>query len=279
MSSDPNEFEYMYDENPYDSEPEQENEEEGESKEILGMSITEIAILGGLLIVILIIAGFIALKIINNNHAESVVLPTAEPPTLTPSATPFVKSTPIPEWNRFEFDDEKAEIWLPSSYQGGDPLAYADIVDMTIEVFIKDERYIDYAKGLISDPEITFFAFDSDPSVIWHSIQAYKESLATTSEFNMEEYINLKMEGFSDRAIRVTNQYLTDLDYYSDVGVLIFEEHNEIAEGEIYLLKFYIFAIRIEDQVWNLVYQIPRDDAASYQDTIFNSARSFYLQP
>lgn len=279
MSSDPNEFEFMNDENPYDLEPEQEIEDEVESKEIFGMSITEIAILGGLLIAILIFAGFIALKIINNNRAESVVLPTAEPPTLTPSATPFVKSTPIPEWNRFEFGDEKAEIWLPASYQGGDPLAYPDIVDMTIDVFIKDERYIDYAKGLVSDPAIIFFAFDSDPSAIWRSLQITKESLATTSAFDMEEYINRIIEDFSERDIRVTKQYLTDLDYYSDVGVLIFEEHNEIAEGEIYLLKFYIFAIQIDNQVWNLIYQIPRDDAASYQDTIYNSARSFYLQP
>jgi len=279
MSSDPNEFEYIYDENSNDSEPDLENENEVESKEIFGMSIPEIAIFGGLLIAILIFGGFVALRLVNNARITNEILPTVEPPTPTPSVTPFVKSTPIPGWNRFAFAEEKAEIWLPASFQGGDPVAYPEIIDLTIDVFIPDELHAEYAKKFIADSDITFFAFDGEPSVIWRSMDVTSESRAATKEFDMEEYLNLKIEDFSDRDIRVTNQYLNDLDYYSDVGILIFEEYIEIVEGEIYLFKFYLFFIRIDDEIWNLTYQILREDAAGFQDTIYNSARSFYLQP
>ncbi len=280
MSFDPNEFDYItQDEDPEYVETEQEIEGEPAPREILGMSMVEIGILGSMLFAILILGGFIILRSINNARSENAALPTVEPPTLTPSVTPFVKSTPIPGWNRFEFGNAQAEISLPASFQGGDPVAYPEIIDLTIDVYAPNETRAAYAKELIKDAGINFFAFDSDPSIIWRSMGVTSEKFPSTPEFEMEEFLNLKIEGFGDRAIRVTNQYLTDLDYYSDVGVLIFEEHNEISEGEIYLFKFYLFYIPVEGEIWNLAYQILRDDAAGFQDTIFNSARSFYVQP
>ena len=278
MSSDPNDFDFgFYDEEPDYDDPDLE-EEEGPSPEIFGMSMVEIGILAVLLIAILIFTGFIILNSINKSRAENTPQVTQATPTLTPSVTPFVKSTPIPDWNQFEFSDTRAEIWLPNNCQGGDPIAYPEILDMTIDVFMPNESYATFAKEFVDDSPMVFFAFDPDPNSIWRSMYVRQDLLKTTA-FDMETHLNQIVGQTSGRNIRVTNQYLNDLDYYRDVGVLIFEEHKELVEGEIYLFKIYVFAIPIEDEIWHLEYQVLRDDAAKYQETIFNSARSFYVQP
>ena len=268
---------------------EQIEDEVPQKREIFGMSLIEIAILGFLFLVILIFGGFVGLKILanfGNTNSDAVAVAVVQPThTLIPSSTPpptqgaISTSTPIPGWNQFNFADEMAKISLPSSYQGGDPVAYPEIAIMTLETYSMDKAFIKYAQGIISNPETAFFAFDPKDTNITRFMYVHREEIPPNIDFTMDGYLNLGEDSLADSDIQVVDRYIRSLDYYPEAGVLIFEKQIPIENGVYFYLTFSSYSIRINNEVWNIIFQTGRDDFKEYGPIIDNSVRSFYVQP
>jgi hypothetical protein len=264
-------------------------EEPAKGNDILGMSLLEIAILGVLVIAICALGGFVGLNFLNSSTAPEAVavvqptatlVPTLAPtPTATPTASPVVKSTPIPGWSPFEFSEGKAEIWLPSSYQGGDTVAYPEIVAMTIDTFLSDEVFIADAKEMIADPNMVFFAFDTQPIEIIRFMSIYYEKIPTDVEVTMDAYLDMTLAQMQSEGLQVTDRYLTSLDYYDEVGVAIIENAVPLGEGISMNVKFSLHALRVGDGIWSIFFRTGKDEFDSYFSTIESSVRSFYIQP
>jgi hypothetical protein len=254
-------------------------------KTILGMSPIEIAAIGILVLAICVLGGFVGLNYLNTRAASMVtVQPTA---TLAPSATPaptliqFAKSTPIPGWSQFMFADDKAEIWLPTSFQGGDTVAYPGIVAMTIDTFITDEFFAQDAKNMITDPNVALFGFDTQPADVIPFMFVVREPLAPYVEFRMNAYLDAKLEqmGVEKDGPQVIERYITSLDYYDDVGVLIIQNLIPIDETVSVYIKLSIHVIKVDDEVWAIMFHTGGDVFDAYFPTIENSVQSFYLEP
>ena len=251
---------------------------------ILGMSPIEIAVVGVLVIAICVLGGFVGMNFLNTSadavaiQPTATLLPSATPP---PTSTPFVKVTPLPGWSQFKFAEDKAEIWLPSSYQGGDTVAYPEIVAMTIDTFISDEFFAQDAKNMIADPNIALFGFDTQPAEVIPFMFVVREPLPPYVEFRMKSYLDTLLDqmGIDKDGGQVTERSITSLDYYDDVGVLVIQNLVPLDEAVSMYVKLSIHAIKVDDDVWGIMFRTSGEEFDAYFPTIENSVRSFYIEP
>jgi hypothetical protein len=177
-------------------EPLEPQEPEKPQRSFFGMSPIEIGILVVLLVVIFGLVGFVVKSVYDNSKAAAETPPPPPTATLVPTVPANATSTPWPtaaainDWNKFEFAGGRGSLWLPNGFQGGDPIAYPDIVMMTVETYSDDEVFIQSVDDLLSEnPEINFFAFD--PAVIeWPRVAAVsKERFRTDWLSYMDAYL------------------------------------------------------------------------------------------
>lgn len=252
---------------------------------ILGMAPVEFTILGILVIGICVLGGVVGMDFLNHRAAAMVtVQPTATPvPTETPipTNTPVVTSTPLPGWSQFKFANEKASIWLPSFYQGGDPVAYPEVVAMTIDTFLTDDFFVQDAKNMILDPDIAFFGFDTQPAEVIPFIYIVRETLPLYSEFRINGYLDTLLDqmDLDQNGTQLIERSITSLDHYDDVGVLTIQSLVPVNEAASIYVKTAIHIIKVDDDVWAIMFRIGGEEFDSYFPTIQNSVRSFYVEP
>jgi hypothetical protein len=261
-------------------------DEDESQKSFFGMSPVEISILAVLLVVICGAAIFVA-KSVYDNAVAAAVTPTPSPTVFfTPTVPPDSTSTPwptvaaIPDWNKFEFSEGKTSLWLPNNFQGGDPIAYPEIVMLTVETYSNDEFFIQSVDDLLSkNPEITFFAFD--PQVIeWPRMAiVFKEGLRSDWLKNMEVYfenfeVDMQLEGN-----RVVGKEQVVLDNF-EAWRLIAELKVPIGDQGYYTYsKVVAYLIPVDDVLWTVVYSTGRDDFPTYWPIIKESINTFHAQP
>jgi uncharacterized membrane protein YhaH (DUF805 family) len=262
-------------------------DKQSSQNEIFGMSPIEIIILAILSIVICVFGSFVGLRFLYNSDSKTVSmiqLPTATfapTTTPTPTTTPIVRSTPIPGWSQFTFDDGKGEIWLPSSYQGGDTVAYPEIVEMTIETFITDEVVVEAFKETITDPLMSFFAFDTQPAAFPRSMYIRSENIPADTIFDMENYLDMTSKHLEEkgRGVQIIEHRLISLDYYDDAGLILAQDTVPKEDGDSKFVFTVAYAIRTDDLVWVIVFVVDGIDLKVLLPIIEDSARSFYWRP
>ena len=107
----------------------------------------------------------------------------------------------------------------------------------------------------------------------------YREEIPPNSDFAMEGYLDLSVNTLSDSDIQVQDRYIRSLDYYPEAGVLIFENQVPIGDGAYFNLVFSSYSIRIDNEIWTVVFETGKDDFNEYGPIVDNAVRSFYLQP
>jgi hypothetical protein len=170
---------------------------------------------------------------------------------------------------------------LPSSYQGGDTVAYPEVVAMTINTFISDEFFAQDAKNMIADPNIALFGFDTQPAEVIPFMFVVRETLPPYVEFRMKPYLDTMLDqmGIDEDGDQVTERYITSLDYYDDVGVLIIQNLVPIDETASMYVKLSIHTIKVGDEVWAIMFRTSGEEFDMYFPTIENSVRSFFVEP
>jgi len=261
-------------------------ETEESQRTFFGMWPVEIGILVVLLVVICGVAGFVG-KSIYDNAVASAETPTPLPTmTLEPTIPADVTSTPwptvasIPDWNNFEFAEGKASLWLPNSFQGGDPIAYPEIVRLTIETYSNDEIFIQSVDDLLSDnPEITFFVFD--PEVIeWPRVAAVSsEKLPSKWITNENAYLDDLAADMGEDGNRFVGKEYMVLDNF-EAWRLIAELQVPVGEDGYYTYsKMVSYLIPVDDLLWTVTYSTGRDDFPAYWPIIKDSINTFHVQP
>ncbi len=259
-----------------------------EKEEYFGMSPAEIGLLVVLLIVLCILGSFLGNMILGNSSSIVSSEPVAvhQPtytlaPSVTPSLTPppRVTPTPMPGWNRFEFADGKAEIWLPESFQGGDTIAYQDIVIITLETYIDDEAFIESAKPLITNPNVLFFAFDTESIGSIRFVYVIAEQLPPDLIITMDDYLNAISDFATADDVRIVGRDIISLDYYSEAGVLTTEHKVPAGTDAHFYMALSTHTIRVDNTMWGIFFRTGRDEFAEYSSTIDTSIRTFYVNP
>lgn len=256
-------------------------------KEYLGISPGEMGILVVLIIVICVIGGFLGKMILDNPSTTSLKPAVIHEPTYTiaPSITPSqippsrLTSTPMPGWNRFEFAEGKAEIWLPESYQGGDTVAYPDVVIMTLETYIDDDVFVESVKPIILESDTLFFAFDTEPADAIRFVYVIVEQLPPDLIISMNDYLNAVSDYINEDNTRIVGRETKSLDYYSDVGVLTTEVEIPAGEGVYFYVRLCSHVVRVDNTMWGLFFRTSRTEFDEYLSTIDRSVRTFYVNP
>ena len=275
-----------------DDEFEAQDQESGE-RIILGMSPIELGIFAVLLIMIVVLGWSFLSRVLGGSASGNQVtgsaldLSLASTPTDTPvpSPTPIPTSTPMPGWSRFEFNAGQAEIWLPVSFQGGDTVAFEDIVLLTMDVYLEDAD-----KGqllpIVTSDDVLFFAFDAE------SPDAIRFLYILAAQVPAEEAypITAFLEEMSDAALstgaRILSRNRLDLDYYADTAYIVLEEaldNDAEVETGADISPLYVnlatYGILVDDTLWNLSFRTTRDDFSSFRSTMDNAAMTFYVHP
>ena len=112
-------------------------------------------------------------------------------PTQTPAATatPLPTITAIPEWKSFTFAENRALVWLPASYSGGDTTTSSETIMANLRASTKDDAFIADIQGLIALPEIKFFAFDTDFSKGARFMYVGNEALEPDLLLTLDDYL------------------------------------------------------------------------------------------
>jgi hypothetical protein len=261
-------------------------EDEEPQRSFGGLSPVEIGILVVLLLVICGLAGFIGKSVYDNAVAE-IETPTPSPtvfvtPTIPADATstPWATAASITDWNQFAFAGEKASLWLPNSFQGGDPIAYPEIFRMTIETYSDDEVFLQSVDDLLSDnPEITFFVFD--PEVIeWPRVAAVSsEKLPSKWVSNESAYLEDLAADMGEDGNRFIGKEYVVLDNF-EAWRFIAELQVPVGEDGYYTYsKMVSYLIPVDDLLWTVTYSTGRDDFPEYWPIIKDSINTFYVQP
>lgn len=251
-----------------------------------GMSPVEIGILVVLLLLICGLAGFVGKSLYDNSKAVAETPPPPPTSTFTPTipadatSTPWPTVEPIPEWNKFEFAQSKASLWMPKTFQGGDPIEYPEIVRMTIETYSSDEVFIESVDQVLSaNSDITFFAFDAEVKDWARLVAVSSEKIDPDLILNMDAYLaeyRLEIEADGDHVVGTETVVL---DYFKAGRVIVeFKVPVDDVGGYTYV-KAVIYLIPLDDTLWAVVYRTGRSDFPDYWPIIKESINTFHAQP
>lgn len=252
-------------------------------RDFFGLSPVEIGILVVLIVIICVLAGFVAKSFYDNSRvAAETPTPTA---TITPTVPAVVTSTPwptaaaIPDWNKFEFAGAQASLWLPNSFQGGDPLEYPEIVRMIVETYSNDEVFIQSVDEVLSEnTDISLFAFDPE-FITYTRIVVTSQEIHPDLILNMDAYLDdfrLNVEAEGDR---VVGREIVPLDHFQ-AGRIIYEFKTPIGDAGQYTYdKTVIYLVPVDDTLWQIEYRTDRSDFPDFWPIIQESISTFHALP
>jgi hypothetical protein len=283
MQEDP----FMMEEEPYMEEEPFMQEDPDQKSIFFGLSPVEIGILVVLILVICGLAVFIGKSFLDALRAANAVEDQL-PPTLTlaPSPTPKITSTPwpaaepIPDWGKFEFAGSKASLWLPNSYQGGDPIAYPEIVMMTVEVFSSDQAFNQSVEEMISNnPALTFFAFDTTATESARIVFVIPEPADPDPTLTMDDYLDALMETARKDGMRLVGRDIIALDHF-EAGQLAMEFRVPTGpENQYANVRMVVYLVQVDDTIWSIAYRTGREEFDDFLPVIETSINSFHVQP
>lgn len=248
-------------------------------KRYFGMTFAQISILAVLAIFACIIIGILGVLISNFTPNKQ---PAQQAYTLVPSQTPDVTTTPwptitpIPDWLVHSFAAGQAQIWLPSSYFGGDTSISSEEIIEELRATVDDEAFINEIQGLISIPEITFFAFDADFVDSTRFMHIGSEPLNPDLPLTMNDYLNRMMDNFTDGNDRVVERQVVQLDYYP-AGKLVVESKVPAGDLETFV-SMAIYMVKVDNTMWFITFRTGRQEYKDYQPIIEAAVNSFWIQ-
>ena len=276
--------EFLQEEDPQEDEPQ---EALAEEKSYFGFSRNELIVMIVLAVIIVglvLIVGFSFLRGLKAaRDADSQLPPTITP---RPSATPVMTATPLPEagaipgWNKFEFAESKASLWLPDTFQGGDPVAYAEIVMMTVETYSQDAAFVESVKNLLDEnPDIRFFGFDVDAVTSARSAFAAPEQVHLGPALTLADYLDEYKTTALAEGDRLVGEEVVAMDHF-EAGRLLIEFKVPLDEQDQYrFMKKVVYLVQVDDTIWNISYLTDRDDFPAYWPLIQESINTFRFYP
>jgi hypothetical protein len=165
-----------------------------------------------------------------------VVMGCSTPVALQPTNTPQPTATPIPGWEKLTGKD--IEIWLPESYEGGDPSS-EDIDTIFEKAKALGPNFEQMAQAIKNNPSMfVFWAFDSN---IGESGAMTNVGIATErvlSSMTLDTYMEVMIKQLPNQ-IQVVNQEKITLDDYDEARRMMMEitVSNIIAKQVMYVLR------------------------------------------
>jgi hypothetical protein len=240
-------------------------------------------------LIVLVVLGLMACSLVGVSGVmlftmtANVQPPAPQTFTPAPSQTPLATTTtwptitPIPDWKEFRFASDKASIWLPTSYSGGDTVTSSETILQNIRGATDDEAFINDIQELIVLPEVKFFAFDSNLDNGSKFMYVGNEELDPDLVLTMDDYLNSMMDDFTGGSERIVERQIIQLDRYP-AGKLVIE--NKVPAGDVEtFISMAIYTVRADNTMWFITFRSGREDFKDYQPVIETSVNSFWAQP
>lgn len=238
----------------------------------LGMTGMQIGILAGLSACLCVVIGAGAMFIMGNTQPASPDTSSSLPETPTmipedafgPTPTPTLPptdlpvATPIPGWKKFEGGG--VEVWMPGTYEGGDPSQDRAGIVAKIKAMGADFNNIaQEVEQKLSESQYAIFAFDTNvgDALSLTTLQVASETLNSDLVIDMNGYLDAIVQHL-DADQRLVDRRIETLDYY-EAGRLFIE--YKIGDEKISLYrKRAIYVVRVGATMWVLQYITERDD-------------------
>jgi hypothetical protein len=170
---------------------------------------------------------------------------TPVPPKATNTPIPATPTgTPIPGWKKFEA--EGVEIWLPESFEGGNP---SEDLDMIVDRLNSlGPEFETMAQTIEQNPDaFVFWAFDSDigESGILTNVNIVTQRVV--SAITVETYLDMTAQQLPSQ-FRVVERGMVDLEYYT-AGRIVVEATILSAE-----VKEVMYLIKHGKSMWGVTY-------------------------
>jgi len=194
-------------------------------------------------------------------------IPTA---TTVPPATPTVQPAvaPGPDWKKFEM--RGAELWLPDSFEGGDPSEDLDLIIELIEAVGPD--FEQAAAALRQNPEaFVFWAFDSDISDLKFLTNVTIASQRVPSVITVETFVDL-MVGQLTSQFNVIEQEVVPVGPY-EAGRLVIDFALPGVEG-----TQLIYVFLEEGSVWAVNFTTSEGEFNERLPVFDESVRTFRIR-
>ena len=195
-------------------------------------------------------------------------IPTATE-TAIPTAVPTQASITITDWEKFEVPG--LEIWLPESYEGGDPAIDLDLIISTLRSLGPDFESV--ASMIEQNPSMfALWAFDSmvGESGFLTNVNITHEQVFTG--MSLDTYIDASVKQLVSY-FNVTEQTKVQLDNY-EAGRIIVEA--EIAGVQV---KEVMYIVKNGNIMWLITYATSMSEFEARFPSFEQSANSFLLVP
>jgi hypothetical protein len=177
--------------------------------------------------------------------------------------------TPIPGWQKFEGGG--AEIWLPSSFEGGN---LDDDLEMIAERLRQlGPEYEQTARMLEQNPSaFALWVFDTQvgSSGFLTNMNITKERVF--SGITLETYLDMAVNQLPE-PFHVVDRSLVDLHYYQAGRIVVEFTISGVQGKEIF------FSIQDENVIWNIIFATSKAEFEERLPTFEQSANTFYVKP
>lgn len=193
------------------------------------------------------------------------VPPTATPTPVPPTPTP----TPIPGWEKFEA--RGIEMWLPESYEGGDPGQDLDVIVEKLRTLGPD--FVQMAQMIEQNPSaFALWAFDSDVGDSGFLTNVNVVTERVLSAMTVETYSDMMVRQLPSQ-FRVVERGIVSLDHYQAERVLV---ETSIMGVEI---KQVMYVIKEGNAIWIVNFSTGADEFERRLPAFEQSMRTFKIQP
>ena len=193
----------------------------------------------------------------------------SKPKISEPIATDLGPSTPIPGWKKFEV--ERAELWLPKSYQGGNLKEDLEEIIATTKQFGPEfnqmVQMMERNKNLL-----LLLAFDSNIGTSGGVTNVSIASIPAPSSFSLDQFQNMLIENLPPQ-LQILDREIVSLDRYR-AGKLIWKGSVRGFEGKVLQ-----YILEKGNNIWFITYTTGLDEFDQRLPVFEKSINTFHAFP
>jgi hypothetical protein len=250
-------------------------------KSLFGMTLPQVIVLAVLALVACTVIGILGIMIVNSTPATTVqpIQPTytLQPsPMPTATTTPWPTVTPIQNWQPYSFSSGQAHIWLPNSYLGGDTQTSSTEIMTNLRATLDDEEFAASVQNLVENPDVIFFALDTDLTDVIKFVYVGQEALNPDVSLSMDAYLNQALDNIDTGTGRLIERQIIQFDSFP-TGKLVFESKVPAGDVEVFV-SIAVYTIRVDNTMWFITFRTGRQDYLGYKETMDAIVQSFWVQ-
>ena len=141
---------------------------------------------------------------------------------------------------------------------------------------VDDDAFTTSLQNLIENPDVIFFALDTDLTDVIKFMFVSSESIDPDLQITMDDYINQVMDNINETS-RVVERQIVQFDNFP-AGKLVGETIVPAGDSVEVSVSIAVYMIRVDNTMWVITFRTGRQDYLSYQETMDAIVNSFWVQ-